>query len=581
MSSTAAGTVIDLFAGPGGWSEGIRRHLGIRDIGLEWDTAACRTRQAAGHLTIQTDVATYPTRHMAHLVRGLIASPPCTLFSSAGKGTGRRVLDLLADGIRRLFAGEDCRAEIREAVYPVALAERQAANAKKAPEKQATPEKVEAAARADAFCAVLVLEPARWIVELLAADGILDWVCLEQVPAVLPLWQVYAEELRRLGWSAWTGKLNAADYGVPQTRERAILIASRARTVDAPKPTHYDPRKDDAEAAAGQDFLFAPTLPRWVSMAQALGWGATDRPVPTVTSGGGSTGGAEPFPSRARQILLDAQESGAWALRNGNQPRAAVRHADEPAPTMTFGNNAARVEWVLQSRRDSENFKAEHGERENRAVNEPAPTFTGEAHRWAWGLRNNTSANASVRSLDEPAGTLFFGHHLNNVSWVRERPATTVCATDRVSPPGHRDRSPGGESQFASPETVRITAEEAAVLQTFPVDYPWQGTKTKKFEQIGNAVPPLLAAYTVSAATGIPLALDRPQYRRGPRIPRPRLRRRPRHRPRPAPTDLDPGAPQRAVRSGARFGGAGGRGPRRALGCRQPAVRRHLRPGRG
>ena len=86
---------------------------------------------------------------------------------------------------------------------------------------------------------------------------------------MLPLWQVYAAELRKMGYSAWCGKLNSADYGVPQTRERAILIASRVRRVSCPPPTHYDPRKGDQ--------LFGE---RWVSMAAALGWGATARPGP-------------------------------------------------------------------------------------------------------------------------------------------------------------------------------------------------------------------------------------------------------------------------------------------------------------
>ena len=68
--------ILDLFAGPGGWSEGLRA-LGLRDIGIEWDEAACATRKAAGHLTIRADVANYPTEPFIGKVTGLIAFRDC------------------------------------------------------------------------------------------------------------------------------------------------------------------------------------------------------------------------------------------------------------------------------------------------------------------------------------------------------------------------------------------------------------------------------------------------------------------------------------------------------------------------
>ncbi|MFE2324645.1 DNA cytosine methyltransferase [Streptomyces sp. NPDC059385] len=408
--------VVDGFAGPGGWSEGLRL-LGLRDIGLEWDWHACKTRAAAGHLTIQCDIAKYPTAPFKGRVRKQIWSPPCQAWSRAGKGLGLIDQPLVHQAVHDLAHGRDTRTKLL------------------------TDCKDERS--------LLAAEPMRWLYDLRP-----EWVCMEEVPDVLPLWKQYAEYLRAWGYSAWAGILNAADYGVPQTRRRAILIASRERAVSAPEPTHAE----QAEEAT----LFGAGRARWVSMAEALGWLAGQV---VNTRGDRKTAGGNEFPADGPSWCL-TEKARSWALRNGNQPRAAIRSSDEPAPTMAFGNNSARVEWVL---------------------------------------RNGTQTNAAVRSLDQPAGTLFFGARCNDVSWVRERPATTVCATDRIAPPGHRDRSPGGESQFASPDTVRISEAEAAVLQSFRADYPWQGSKTKRFQQIGNAVPPLLAAHIVSAATGIPV----------------------------------------------------------------------------
>lgn len=43
--------ILDTFAGPGGWSEGLRS-ICLSDVGIEWDRDACLTRGAAGHRTI-------------------------------------------------------------------------------------------------------------------------------------------------------------------------------------------------------------------------------------------------------------------------------------------------------------------------------------------------------------------------------------------------------------------------------------------------------------------------------------------------------------------------------------------------
>jgi DNA (cytosine-5)-methyltransferase 1 len=382
--------ITDLFAGPGGWSQGIRT-LGLTDIGLEWDTAACKTRAAAGHPTVQCDVAQYPTGPFASRIRGLIASPPCQAWSDAGKQLGLVDQPLVHQAVHDLAHGRDTRTELRA---------------------QCRDER-----------SLLAAEPMRWIHDLRP-----EWIAMEEVPKVLPLWRQYALYLRAWGYTVWTGILNAADYGVPQTRRRAILIASRVRHVTAPDPTHT--QHDHG------DHLFGEALPQWITMAEALG---LNRSGVVNTRGERKTSGGNDFPV----------DGPSWAL-----------------------TEKARS-WTLHTNRD----QRPDGSRQTiDPVAQPAPSFTGKS----------------------------------GGQWVLERPATTVCATDRLSPPGHRDRSPKGESQFASPDTVRITVQEASVLQSFPADYPWQGSKTKQFEQIGNAVPPLLAAHIVSAATGIPMPAAQP-----------------------------------------------------------------------
>ncbi|BAU87991.1 restriction/modification system DNA methylase [Streptomyces laurentii] len=386
------GLVLDLFAGPGGWSVPLHR-LGVREIGLEWDQWACRTRAAAGLLTVRTDVAMYPVRPFVCRTRGFIASPPCQAWSRAGKRLGLVDQPLVHQAVADLATGRDTR------------------------------EKLLAACRDER--SLLAAEPMRYL-HALNAVGEPEWIAMEEVPDVLPLWRQYAQILRGWGFSVWSGILNAADYGVPQTRRRAILLASRVRTAEPPPPTHA--RHEEPEG------LFGPGRQRWMSMAEALGWGATDRPVPTVCAGGGPGGGPEPFPSGARKTLVAARERGTWAPHTSASP--LVRQAD-----------------------------------------------------WSWSLRSNNQTNATVRGIDEPAGTLFFGHRANECTWVARSDAPHTVAG-------------------AAPEPIRITAAEAGVLQSFPADYPWAGNRGQVFGQIGNAVPPRLAAHLLAPHLGRVLTAD-------------------------------------------------------------------------
>lgn len=49
-----------------------------------------------------------------------------------------------------------------------------------------------------------------------------------------------------------------------------------------------------------------------------------------------------------------------------------------------------------------------------------------------------------------------------------------------------------------------ISISEAARLQAFPNGYPWAGSRTSVFRQIGNACPPPVTAWVAGAALGLP-----------------------------------------------------------------------------
>jgi DNA (cytosine-5)-methyltransferase 1 len=60
----------------------------LRTVGIEWDTAACKTAKAAGHTRVRADVARFDLTAFAGLVWLLIMSPPCQAWSRSGKRQG-------------------------------------------------------------------------------------------------------------------------------------------------------------------------------------------------------------------------------------------------------------------------------------------------------------------------------------------------------------------------------------------------------------------------------------------------------------------------------------------------------------
>lgn len=355
--------MLDLFAGPGGVDVGARS-LGLNPLGIEFDADACATREAAGLRTVQADVAQldpqdYPTDI-------LWASPPCQAFSNAGGRSGIADFDELLRGLALRARGEPWEANVAD--------ERSR----------------------------LIVEPMRWIVALRP-----PYIALEQVPPALPIYRAYAGHLRERVYHTWTGILNAADYGVPQIRKRAFLIASLSGAVAPPVRTH---------ARHASFFGEKP----WVTMAEALGW----------------------------------------------EPGEKVRTRGQMDPKK--GGNLYPTE-------------------------RPSPTVVETTRSWE----------------KEPARTIC-GHRLPR--WCYDRPATTVVGSyspEVIAGPGWRlgkhhrqtvDSEPAPTGRSAQ-SGIKVTLAEAYILQGMPPDYPFQGTKTSRFRQLGTLVPPALAAAVLSSLT--------------------------------------------------------------------------------
>lgn len=383
-------TIVDLFAGPGGWDIAAR-DLGLDPIGIELSASACATRAANGLATIRASVADYPPERFGHIT-GLIASPPCPLFSSAGSGAGRALIAEICAAVTDALAGQPLAPHrtILEAMTSPTIA----------------------------LEASLTAEPARWI-----AATRPEWIAMEQVPAVLPIWRHYAHHLRAAGYSAWAGILSAEQYGAPQTRRRAVLIASRTRTVTRPEPTHQRFEPGTAAGAADEchPSLFSPGLAPWISMADALGWPDGTGPV------------AHHHPRG------DGKSGGQWTLTD-RQDHGAERNVDEPAPTITASLDNGNKRWTVNTHTD----QRPDGTTQERPLDAPAPTLTGK------------SGGQWTMALDDDA------------------------------------------------PTTRLTTEQAAALQTFPPTHRFVGTKTAVFQQIGNAVPPILSTAILKSVAPSP-----------------------------------------------------------------------------
>lgn len=461
---------IELFPCSGGMAKGFK-NAGIDfDLAIEWKSDHCDSyKHNIGHRPLCMDV-----RDFAQLVKQgqwqrpvnlLVADPPCTPWSRAGKRLG-------TDDERDMLA-ETCNL-------------------------------------------IALLQPETYLIGNVPG--------LDDGPN-LPIVQQLIGGLARFGYcTADFARLNASNYGVPQHRVRPFWFGhKRGPCIQWPAPTHGDPiALRDQMTLPGVDALIP-----WVTCRQALGHLPLEelgRPVKlrkrdlvqvstsdeksaeldtfTIQDGRGGIGGLNRLDEPSHSIVKNTHGNGSILVINDKHRPLSP---DEPSQTIRSGGEGHSAPQVVitmephhppsQIDEPAMTIRAGCGGGANRALqlDGDSPRKGGPRSR----DRNRTAQGNRVGNPDVPSATVVakaerIGASADKVltrPW--DRPATTVQADDRLSPPGHHDLSFAVRSL---PNAIVISEKAATILQGFPEDWLFVGaSKDARYSQIGQAMPPPLA----------------------------------------------------------------------------------------
>lgn len=414
-------SAVELFSGAGGASVGIHRAGLACTTRVEWDADAARAATASGYPTTCADVR---EAYLPMFTSLLWASPPCQAWSTGGNRLGamdpRNGWPWVLDALDRCVASTVILENVPGMLYH---------KGKAGCEKGTRPRPME-------------------------CPG-----CYWQ-HVVLPS---YRERFRHVR----TWELNAADYGVPQSRRRVFLVASDAPLPDEPPPpTHGELQLARAKWETGDYWrerglqpvgsptrsearMLRFTMPGgdrypWVTMWDALG----------VETFGGGHNPNRPGDERTYRDTTHTPSPTIAAQQAGNAG-PFVRHLSDSAGTVP------------------------------RTAHEVAPTI---------GTKGTTGLEYGKGQNPELA----------------HRPSATVTASEWKGTNGKESTgwtANGGPARASDTLWLAtgkrlLTPRECATLQGFPADHRFHGSKRQQYKQIGNAVPPALAEAIVRHVMG-------------------------------------------------------------------------------
>lgn len=321
-------------------------------------------------------------------------------------------------------------------------------------------------------------------------------VVIENVPDMLNhgghnLVEEIVEILAGKGYVARYTLLNAAFYGVPQMRERMILIAIRSEVVDDiefPQPSHWIdlPSGYTGSRAVALKLALAPAgasgykpapdskvdLPRAVTTEQAIG------DLPAIL---------------ARELLASGE------LRRGSRkldvaiPYEGHDSQNDYVRKMRQwsgyeGTASIRDQVIRYLPRDYRIFAGlKPGDQYPEASRYARQLFDGELIRLEQLGKRPLDGSPEWKALKAQFVPPYDDGKFPN-KWRKmeaSTPARTLLA--------HLGKDGYSHIHYDSGQARPISVREAARLQSFPDGFRFAGTMNPAFRQIGNAVPPLLA----------------------------------------------------------------------------------------
>ena len=258
--------------------------------------------------------------------------------------------------------------------------------------------------------------------------------------------EMIVEDFKSLGYKVDYKLLKASDYGVPQNRERVVIIGNRLGLENKfPKPTH-GPKKDTKQG-----------LSKYVSVKECCSHlydvrtrdAAFKLNKKTIHNHVARTNVADTFWGRKHPVnqhdICDYLRY--WRDKSGWSTKKVDEH---------FGYAHTAGHWFRK---------------DNNSGSIPNPSDWRELKNI---LKFDAKYDKAVTELE--LKTISFEQSLRINNW--NTPSDTITAT---GPEIHPNKN------------RRMSVRECAIIQTFPDDFIFKGSLGNMYKQIGNAVPVLLA----------------------------------------------------------------------------------------